>query len=103
VRIEDDMASAGTALDAADNIGSFIVGSDFFRRDAVPGQVGVHDLGCLGGATRRIDAHRRHEPTTQLDQFLARRIDVATNRISQAAAHRVLRWTSSGRRPTMLQ
>jgi hypothetical protein len=105
VRIEDDMAAAGTALDAANNIGSLIVGRDFLGRDAVAGQVGVHDLGWFVGATRRIDTHRRHKPSAQLDQFLPRRIDVATNRIGQAAAHVVLRWarTSSGRRPTMLQ
>src|SRR5258708_3752239 len=98
------MASAGAALDATDDVGSFIVGCDRLGRDAVTRQVGAHHLGCLGGAARRIDARRRDQPTAQSDQFLARRIDVATNVLGQAVAHRKLpsaAMTSLGRPPTM--
>ena len=85
------MVSAGTALDATDDVGSFIVGGDRLGRDAVTRQVSAHDRGCLGGAAGRIDARRRDQLVAQPNQFLARRIDVATNGLGQAVAHLVLR------------
>jgi len=56
----------------------------------VTGQIGAYHLRNLDGAAGRINARRRYQVAAQIDEFLARRIDVATNGISEVV-HLVLR------------